>query len=377
MVNGYNPDLLTTAESNMDIQINTGVRALAYISKYISKPANVHTGRFKVDHDDNDDDLPGGAVRVERQEGRHVFVYQHMSMPEMVLDLTSSHVSGKSRSVLYLSTHMAENERRVLRRVQDMPPEEDSEDIFYQGHWEKYLTRPAGAAFDALTYPQFFTEFYVAGQRQANAVEVCDNFDDVPLGAQFVDTSIGPRRRQYRRYQRDGAQCVVRTRATPVGSVDDACVHLLKLHHPMREDLPILKANQGVATYFELASVLLPEATMERVQAIYHAPEADAGRRARGRRAWEQMNGEQRAVVQSIEAGEGGRLHLVTGSAGTGKSTVIAALIHALHRGGRYEAIVLAPSGIAASNVDGMTIHRFLAVRPQRGGEEVVQCQPF
>lgn len=43
-VNTYNPDLLRFCQSNMDIQYNTGSRALFYLSKYISKSGNTHTG---------------------------------------------------------------------------------------------------------------------------------------------------------------------------------------------------------------------------------------------------------------------------------------------------------------------------------------------
>ncbi|KAF9139181.1 hypothetical protein BGX20_007681, partial [Mortierella sp. AD010] len=66
---------------------------------------------------------------------------------------------------------------------------------------------------------------------------------------------------------------------------------------------------------------------------------------------------EQRSVLDEIISNPG--CHLVTGSAGTGKSSLLRSLIHHLKLDDDYEPIVLAPTGIAAVNVHGITIHRF------------------
>jgi len=54
-----------------------------------------------------------------------------------------------------------------------------------------------------------------------------------------------------------------------------------------------------------------------------------------------------------LAAKDGGRFVFLTGAAGTGKSTVLAELRK------RLRCVVLAPTGLAAINVGGMTIHRF------------------
>lgn len=63
-----------------------------------------------------------------------------------------------------------------------------------------------------------------------------------------------------------------------------------------------------------------------------------------------QMNPKQLAVIRAIEAGES---VFLTGLGGVGKSFVV----YFLQKYGRVKASVTAPTGVAAVNIDGMTIH--------------------
>lgn len=58
---------------------------------------------------------------------------------------------------------------------------------------------------------------------------------------------------------------------------------------------------------------------------------------------------------------------LVTGEGGTGKSRLIRTLRHAIKAKYNKDVVVLAPTGIAAYNVDGMTIHRFFQLPVEHG----------
>lgn len=71
-----------------------------------------------------------------------------------------------------------------------------------------------------------------------------------------------------------------------------------------------------------------------------------------------QINEEFNAILDLIESGEN---LFVTGRAGTGKST----LLNVLKRTTRKNAAVLAPTGIAALNVGGQTIHSFFKFPPK------------
>jgi ATP-dependent exoDNAse (exonuclease V) alpha subunit len=72
------------------------------------------------------------------------------------------------------------------------------------------------------------------------------------------------------------------------------------------------------------------------------------------------LNAGQAAVVKHVLAGENVNIN---GSAGTGKSYIIEHLTTELGRRGRMVR-VLAPTGVAALNVCGQTLHRFLGISP-------------
>lgn len=70
------------------------------------------------------------------------------------------------------------------------------------------------------------------------------------------------------------------------------------------------------------------------------------------------LSTEQKAVIDAINDAESG-FHFITGRAGTGKSTIV----NELRQDKRT--VVIAPTGIAALNVDGETIHSFFKMRPE------------
>lgn len=73
------------------------------------------------------------------------------------------------------------------------------------------------------------------------------------------------------------------------------------------------------------------------------------------------LNSEQQSVINSIVEGDN---VFVTGSAGVGKSFVIKEICRVLDERGKTFAL-LAPTGVAAVNIGGMTIHRFARLTPQ------------
>ena len=72
------------------------------------------------------------------------------------------------------------------------------------------------------------------------------------------------------------------------------------------------------------------------------------------------LHPEQENIIQTIEAGHN---VFYTGSAGTGKSTVLKAMVQRLQKLEKQVDIV-APSGIAALNVGGQTIYAYAAFHP-------------
>jgi len=77
-----------------------------------------------------------------------------------------------------------------------------------------------------------------------------------------------------------------------------------------------------------------------------------------------ELTGEFESALEQLHAGE----HLfVTGKAGTGKSTLIRLFMKQTER----NVIAVGPTGVAALNVDGYTIHRLFSFRPGVTDEEV------
>jgi ATP-dependent DNA helicase PIF1 len=64
---------------------------------------------------------------------------------------------------------------------------------------------------------------------------------------------------------------------------------------------------------------------------------------------------------RALELMEHGRDHVfITGQAGTGKTT----LIEKFRKSTKKNMVVLAPTGVAAANIGGRTIHSFCAIGP-------------
>lgn len=59
---------------------------------------------------------------------------------------------------------------------------------------------------------------------------------------------------------------------------------------------------------------------------------------------------------KALDAVNSGRNVFITGGAGTGKSYLLRAIVYSLMSAGK-NVVVCAPTGIAAANIGGMTIH--------------------
>src|SRR5690349_10021337 len=74
-----------------------------------------------------------------------------------------------------------------------------------------------------------------------------------------------------------------------------------------------------------------------------------------------ELNPDQNRVLEALLAGENA---FVTGRAGVGKSYLVKHLCQELDKLGKSH-VLLAPTGVAAINIGGQTIHRFLRLRPE------------
>ncbi|KAG0311383.1 hypothetical protein BGZ97_011904 [Linnemannia gamsii] len=134
----------------MDLQYNQGERALYYISKYVSKPAQIHTGSVYFGSD-------------EDGQGKKAIRYQKLGLVELTMDMLRYHFSQMSRSVIFLPADAVENRRPVIKKARDLHQlDPESRDIGLAGAYTRYHLRPASTDtvdFNHMTYKDFATDY--------------------------------------------------------------------------------------------------------------------------------------------------------------------------------------------------------------------------
>ena len=81
-----------------------------------------------------------------------------------------------------------------------------------------------------------------------------------------------------------------------------------------------------------------------------------------------ELNAEFKQALELME--NSSKSVFVTGRAGTGKSTLLTHFTETTHK----KVVILAPTGVAALNVKGQTIHSFFKFRPNITQERVRNC---
>lgn len=285
------------------------------------------------------------------------FHYNRVGITEIVMDVLSHNISRKSHDVEFLSTHLPENRRHVLKRASVIRQQGlESTDIFTRDLWDKYLDRPSGTLFDGLTYMEFYTHFrQIFGIQQSRQVHM-GPYDEEVVHQDWIYVDDDNRQYVYR-----DQECVIRHRATPLTSVDEACIHLLMLNWPTRVDCDRWLDETGAASFYELAVRVLEENILRTIQ-------GGLGVNVQEMEDMEQvvvLNEQQQELLDMILNDPG--LYCIQGAAGTGKSVLLRAIRRRLREQGHYEPIVLALSGVAAASVRGQTIHRFFGAGQPKG----------
>jgi hypothetical protein len=303
------------------------------------------------------DKMGGSATSVEddRSSSEYIshFHYRSVGVVEAVMDICGWKMHGCSRVDEFLPTELPNNRRRILKRAKDLRILEDDTDIFLDDKWTQYLKRPKTQEgtpdFDNMKYHEYF-KFFRFGKRKS--------------GPNYVD---GRGKDVCRRGV--GKESLIRTREIKVTRSEDAFMHLLMLHHPWRTDVESwIGTGTDHETYQSLAVEVLGR---QRIQELAHGLVAvlDYGNvyenvvddhfiNVPTEIEWtEDQKNVLDMVTQRIQSKQE-CLILVTGAAGTGKSTVLEETCRIAKNEG-FEPIRLAPSGVAAVNIKGQTLHRW------------------
>lgn len=206
-----------------------------------------------------------------------------------------------------------------------------------------------GPDFDSMTYHEFF-KYYSFGKRKS--------------GQNYLDE-----RGKYVCRRAEGKEAMIRTREIKVTKSEDAFMHLLMLNYPWRTDVDSwIGIGKDHGTYQSLALQVLGRERIEQLADglvavldygnVYENVEDEGVVELPRDFRW---TDDQRNVLDMVKSRLESRkkcLMLVTGAAGTGKSTVLEE-IHRIAKNEGFEPIRLAPSGVAAVNIKGLTIHRW------------------
>lgn len=276
------------------------------------------------------------------------------------MDLCSFDISRKSHRVLYLPTQHPNDRRRVVRRADELEEEgPESTNIYYKDLWDRYLRRPTGPLFDVLTYEDFYHQYHVVDSPTlANVRNGPFNQELDPKIVYATAREPGGQRRFYKRYERDHF-AIVRHRPTPMTDVEETCMHLLMLGMPTRTDCDHWLESYGVGSFMQLAEITLPPNVLDRIVPM-EQERLDAAEEI-------YLNREQETVASALTSITSAQCNIVHGPAGTGKSTLLKALRNQLAQGGVFEPIVLSPTGVAAVNIGGRTLHSFFGAKVDKG----------
>ncbi|KAK9444150.1 DNA helicase PIF1, ATP-dependent [Metarhizium brunneum] len=364
----YNAQLLLIWEGHCNVQFVTSQGLASYITKYVTK-------NEPLSHV-----LVGDCTATQK----HLLARRMGSMEIIVLCLRLDIFRCTSGS-LYLPTSTPEMRNYSVRPANHIL--EHPEDAYFPDAMEKYFARPRVPRFEVLTYFDYFAYYEITKTRTINRQGPREGWQD----------SLG-----YWVYQRK-KPILIRTsyRRLCDGEVF-FYVQLLYRYHWRSDDEIIANSATYRERLFELDPVLYDAALRG------HADRVEHGNLALGREYCEmvqrvagatppnvhdmvseqlrQLNtmsvpgladaasltlkGDQyqcySTVTQNISASRHqGCMFFVTGPGGTGKSFLLRALQYWCDKS-RNPALLLAPTGIAARNIDGNTIHSALSVYSHR-----------
>ncbi|KAG9319355.1 hypothetical protein KVV02_004907 [Mortierella alpina] len=358
-INGYNMDLLRFGRVNMDLQYNFGTSVKRYMCKYITKQAAIHKATIAQDRN-------GGLKNSHVLSDAYVqnFHYRSVSITEAIMDLCSFEMSGASHQVVYLDTSLPEKRNYMLKRAKDIGRlAGDDEEIFMDDKWKKYRQRPMNIAgrdddIEGMCYKEYYEKFHYVTIQSVKRM--------------YVDQQG---RKVCRRL--DDKLAVIRTRTINVTNSEDAFMQLLMLHWPTRTEVTEwLSPHTQYRSYQELASEKLGRDRIAKlargllvVLDFGISPQLSVA--AEVEEVSHILTEDQEKVYNHIRETLGSEDKLcqllVTGAAGTGKSTLLRKVGEYAAKN-RFEVVHLAPSGVAAVNIRGQTIHSwFRMARMSKG----------
>jgi PIF1-like helicase/Helitron helicase-like domain at N-terminus len=365
-------------KAHINVQYVTSAGLSKYVTKYVTKaePKSIVDVQSEPDH------------ILKHLEARR------MGSMEVNCLLTGKPILKLSAGVQFLPNAPPYLRTFTVRRVADL--EEDPDNPYYPDAIEKYFKRPDDLVFEPTTYPQYFRSFIVQRKRRTTVLREVGEWRDGMGSYVYRRTRTLLTRSAFRRLA-DGESFFYAMllekghwRAEEELSSGDGgtVTYRAKFIGMFPDEYTEIVANQKVAQH--QAGLVFSELYDEIINAMLeqHAGLDDQG-------FWRQivqtqidqltrptvsrgltshidyalhMGADQYNAYSIITQFLGGtqqnnsqKLFFVTGSAGVGKSFILSALEKWVKEK-RFKYLKLAPTGIAAINVEGRTIHSALSI---------------
>jgi len=407
-INDYNAALLLASQSNVDVQYisHTGSRLPYYITSYITKHERSEQDRMWEDIYSASRSLGSNAMSFALKAVKS----RPVGANEAADRLLGNKLYSKSRQMRFADLNPPQQAKRVLKRVTELEKivktNPSSQEIFFP-HWviDVYPDRPA--SLENMSLHDFLS-----------------HYDRVPTRNDHSQLQLNTlgfhlRKRTHNTY------IVTHRLINPNKSPEDEELHyyqLLKLFKPWRNEADLITSGQTYKETFSSDSNTYPDMTayhnqlvhqqrkdedlndairtkqqeMQELQAVddqqavfegcaTNTAEAamqdvvDAHKNMTGgststAELYNSLNTDQRRVVDRVLTEVCDDTHpcrlIVSGEGGTGKSRVIHVLqqmVTEKHPSNMLPVAVTAPTGIAAYNVGGTTIHRLLSLPVEHG----------
>ncbi|CEP08961.1 hypothetical protein, partial, partial [Parasitella parasitica] len=359
-VNAYNPYLLAVWRANMDIQYNKGEAAVRYLAKYMAK--NESDAIFEIVNKGTSGSF---KIRNEKSDKEH-FKNRIVGAVEAVYDIMGWQKHHTSRAVAFIQTSLPGDDRRLIKpNIKDI--RQNSKNIFTRTHVEKYEQRKGGAN---LTITQFYCFYREHSSSSSGSDRSNGGFQQRDFYPEPLPLYI---RSKNTRYMLRKKQAFWRT--FPQSEVNGE-----KYYY---QQIVLNKAIFGTTfvnskgrfpswrDYFEHLVSLGSENGGISIERSYNINNlSDVGDFERGPEAtqaeldvmYANANESQKSIFDRVKIELiVNSVTFVSGAAGTGKSYLLK-MFERHYKLEGYKIFKLAPTGVAAFNVSGITIHRFFGM---------------
>lgn len=133
MVNNYNPYLLATFRTSMDIQYNDGPQAVRYLAKYLAKDDYEAKVLLKNVQQKNS----GYYKKTSFVSEKDHYTTRIVGSVEAAYDVMGWHKHRTSRGVIFLNTNLVtQDTRRIKNDIKDL--DENTTEIYMRTHVGKF-----------------------------------------------------------------------------------------------------------------------------------------------------------------------------------------------------------------------------------------------